>query len=216
MADIKACLFDLDGVIVDTAKFHYLAWKRLCNELGFEFTEEDNESLKGISRAESLNILLKKGGVKASEKKKEELMARKNGWYLAYIEEMRAEDALPGALDFLKAVRESGRKTALGSSSKNAFKILEALNIVELFDAVIDGTKVSKGKPDPQTFLLGAEALKVHPSGCVVFEDALAGVEAALAGGMYIVGVGDEKILHRANLVIPGFENVGIELFDKL
>lgn len=216
MADIKACLFDLDGVIVDTAKFHYFAWKRLCNELGFDFTEEDNESLKGISRAESLDILLKKGGVSASVKKKEELMARKNGWYLEYIDKMKAEDALPGTLDFLKSVRASGRKTALGSSSKNAFKILEALDIVSLFDAVIDGTKVSKGKPDPQTFLLGAEALKVHPSSCVVFEDALAGVEAALAGGMYIVGVGDEKTLNRANLVIPGFENVGIELFDKL
>jgi len=216
MADIKACLFDLDGVIVDTAKFHYLAWKRLCNELGFDFTEEDNESLKGISRAESLDILLKKGGVSASDKKKEELMARKNGWYLEDIEKMKAEDALPGTLDFLKSVRTSGRKTALGSSSKNAFKILESLNIVDLFDAVIDGTKVSKGKPDPQTFLLGAEALKVHPSSCVVFEDALAGVEAALAGGMYIVGVGDEKTLNRANLVIPGFENMGIELFDKL
>jgi beta-phosphoglucomutase len=216
MADIKACLFDLDGVIVDTAKYHYLAWKRLCNELGFDFTEEDNESLKGISRAESLDILLEKGDVSASAKKKEELMIRKNGWYLEYIDELRTKDALPGALDFLKSVRESGRKTALGSSSKNAFKILEALDIIGLFDAVIDGTKVSKGKPDPQTFLLGAEALKTHPSSCVVFEDALAGVEAALAGGMYIVGVGDENTLHRANLVIPGFENVGIELFDKL
>ncbi|MFT4770784.1 MAG: beta-phosphoglucomutase [Cryomorphaceae bacterium] len=216
MAAIKACLFDLDGVIVDTAKYHYHAWKRLCNELGFDLTEEENESLKGISRSESLDILLKKGKVSLSDKKKEELMIRKNGWYLEDINQMEADDTLPGAISFLKMVRESGRKTALGSSSKNALKILEALNIVDLFDAVIDGTKVSKGKPDPQTFQLGADALKIHPCNCVVFEDALAGVEAALAGGMFIVGVGDEQTLNRANLVIPGFENVGIELFDKL
>jgi len=216
MAEIKACLFDLDGVIVDTAKYHYKAWKRLCNELGFDLTEEENESLKGISRAESLNILLKKGKVSLSEKKKEELMIRKNGWYLEFIYKMDSDETLPGAISFLKLVRESGRKIALGSSSKNALTILEALNIVDLFDAVIDGTKVSKGKPDPQTFQLGAEALKMHPCECVVFEDAQAGVEAALAGGMVVVGVGEEQTLSRANLVIPGFENVGIELFDKL
>lgn len=216
MAEIKACLFDLDGVIVDTAKYHYKAWKRLCNELGFDLTEEENESLKGISRAESLNILLKKGKVTLSEKKKEELMTRKNGWYLEFIHEMDSDETLPGAIKFLKLVRESGRKIALGSSSKNALTILEALNIIDLFDAVIDGTKVSKGKPDPQTFQLGAEALKMHPCECVVFEDAKAGVEAALAGGMFVVGVGEKQTLNRANLVISGFENVGIELFDKL
>lgn len=216
MAEIKACLFDLDGVIVDTAKYHYLAWRRLCNELGFDLTKEENEELKGISRAESLNILLVKGGLNPTEKKKQAMMARKNEWYLDYIDEMDSSEILPGALDFLKAVKESGRKTALGSASKNSMRILEALEIVDLFDAVIDGTKVSKGKPDPQTFLLGAEALKSHPSNCVVFEDAVAGVEAALAGGMYIVGIGEETVLRRANLVIPGFENVGIEIFDKL
>lgn len=216
MAEIKACLFDLDGVIVDTAKYHFLAWRRLCNELGFDLTKEENEELKGISRAESLNILLHKGGLNPTEKKKEALMARKNEWYLEYIDKMDSSEILPGALDFLKAVKETGRKAALGSASKNSMRILEALGIVDLFDAVIDGTKVSKGKPHPQTFLLGAEALATHPSACVVFEDALAGVEAALAGGMYIIGVGDEQVLTRANLVIPGFEKVGIEILDKL
>lgn len=216
MAEIKACLFDLDGVIVDTAKFHYLAWKRLCNELGFDFSKEENEELKGISRAESLDILLEKGGVSVSDKKKEELMTRKNEWYLEYVNQMDSDETLPGAVDFIKEVRESGRKVGLGSSSKNALKILEALSILDLFDAVIDGTKVSRGKPDPQTFLLGAEALKSHPSECVVFEDAAAGVEAALAGGMYIIGIGEEKNLHRANLVLPNLENVGVELFEKL
>ncbi|MEM9051654.1 MAG: beta-phosphoglucomutase [Bacteroidota bacterium] len=216
MAEIKACLFDLDGVIVDTAKYHYQAWKRLCNELGFDLTEEENESLKGISREESLNILLKKGGVSLSDNKKTELTALKNGWYLEFIEKMTADEALPGALEFIQAAKDSGRKIALGSSSRNALKILETLEIVDLFDAVIDGTKVSRGKPDPQTFQLGAEALKMHPCECVVFEDAQAGVEAALAGGMYIIGVGDETTLNRANLTIEGFQNVGMEIFEKL
>jgi len=216
MAKINACLFDLDGVIVDTAKYHYKAWKRLCKELGFDLTEEENESLKGISREESLNILLKKGGVSVTEDEKTELRALKNSWYLEFIEKMSADEALPGALDFIEATKESGRKIAIGSSSRNALKILETLQIVDQFDAVIDGTKVSKGKPDPQTFQLGAEALRVHPCECVVFEDAVAGVEAALAGGMYIIGVGDQKTLNRANLTIQGFEHIGVEIFEKL
>ena len=160
MAEIKSCIFDLDGVLVDTAKYHYLAWKRLCNELGFDLTEAENESLKGISRAESLDILLEKGGISLSDEKKEELMTRKNGWYLEYIDKMGADEILPGALEFLKHVKSEGKKIALGSSSKNALRIIEVLGILPLFDAVIDGTKVSKGKPDPQTFQLGAEALK--------------------------------------------------------
>ncbi len=216
MAEIKSCIFDLDGVLVDTAKYHYLAWKRLCNELGFDLTEAENESLKGISRAESLDILLEKGGISLSDEKKEELMTRKNGWYLEYIDKMGADEILPGALEFLKHVKSEGKKIALGSSSKNALRIIEVLGILPLFDAVIDGTKVSKGKPDPQTFQLGAEALKTHPSECVVFEDAAAGVEAALAGGMFIVGVGDESVLNRANIVIDGFDGVDTKIFDKL
>lgn len=216
MAEIKACLFDLDGVIVDTAKYHYQAWKRLCNELGFDLSLAENESLKGVSRAESLDFLLNKGGKTLSDSRKEKLMTRKNEWYLEYIKGMNPDEALPGAISFLNSARESGRKVALGSASKNAMKILDALHITPLFDAVIDGTQVSKGKPNPQTFLLGAEALHTHPSHCVVFEDAQAGVEAALAGGMHVVGVGSKHTLSRAHLVISGFENVGIDLFDKL
>jgi beta-phosphoglucomutase len=216
MANIEACIFDLDGVIVDTAKYHYNAWKRLCNELGFDLSPEENESLKGVSRHESLNILLEKGGIKMSESKKEEYMELKNSWYIEYIDRMSADEILPGAYEFLEAVKESGRKIGLGSASKNAMRILEKLGVLPLLDAVIDGTKVQRGKPDPQTFTLGAQALGVHPSKCVVFEDAKAGVEAAIAGGMYIIGVGDPEVLSRANLVIPGFQNVGIEIFDKL
>lgn len=216
MADIKACLFDLDGVIVDTAKYHYLAWKRLCNELGFDLTEVENESLKGISRVDSLNILLKKGGVELSPEKREVLLVRKNGWYLEYIDAMTTDEILPGVLHFLKAVKASGRRMALGSASKNAMHILETLDIVSLFEAVIDGTKVTRGKPDPQTFLLGAEALGTSPAHCVVFEDAVAGVDAALAGGMYAIGVGEQSVLHKAHKVIPGFDGRGLEIFDEI
>jgi len=216
MAKIKSCLFDLDGVIVDTAKYHFLAWKRLCNELGFDLNETENENLKGISRAKSLEILLEKGKVRLSEEKREMYMERKNNWYLEYVDEMSASEILPGTLHFLNLCKEAGYHIALGSSSKNALRILEKINILELFDAVIDGTKVSKGKPDPQTFILGAEATKAHPSECVVFEDSIAGIEAGIAGGMYTVGIGNPKTLERANIVIPGFENVGLEIFEKL
>ncbi len=216
MANIKSCLFDLDGVIVDTAKYHFQAWKRLCEELGFELTEETNEKLKGISRAESLDILLEKGRVKLSDSKKALYMEKKNEWYLEYVDTMGQEEILPGVLAFLKAVRDSDRKVALGSASKNSMLILEKLDILDFFDAVIDGTKVSRGKPDPQTFTLGAEATRTHPCNCVVFEDAQAGVEAGIGAGMYTIGIGKADTLHRANIVIPGFEGVGLEIFERL
>jgi beta-phosphoglucomutase len=216
MSEITACIFDLDGVIVDTAKYHFLAWRRLCNELGFDLSEEENEALKGITRAESLDIILAKGGVTKSLAEKQVLMVRKNGWYLEYVDAMSADEILPGAHSFLKLVKASGRKISLGSSSKNAMRILEKIGVLPLFDAVIDGTKVTLGKPDPQTFLLAAEALQAAPDHCVVFEDATAGVEAALAGGMHTIGVGDPAVLRRADIVIPGFEGIGLELFNKI
>lgn len=216
MADIRACLFDLDGVIVDTAKYHYLAWRRLCNELGFDLTEEENEGLKGISRVRSLEILLEKGGVDATEAERKAMTERKNSWYLEYVDAMNADEILPGVLHFLEAVKQSGRAMALGSASRNAMPILKKVNVLRFFDAVIDGTKVTRGKPDPQTFVLGAQALGVAPAHCVVFEDAGAGVEAALAGGMYAIGVGDPVVLSKAHKVIPGFEGVGLQIFDDI
>jgi len=216
MAKIDACLFDLDGVLVDTANYHYLAWKRLCNELGFDLTEEENEELKGISRAKSLDILLDKGGIVLSNSEKEKYMAEKNAWYLDYVDQMDQDELLPGAKNFLDICKESGKKIGLGTASKNAMRIIEKLKIVDLFDVIIDGTKVSRGKPDPQTFSLGAEALKLHPSQCVVLEDSIAGIEAGIAGGMYTIGVGDPQTLNRANIVIPGFENTGLEILNDL
>jgi beta-phosphoglucomutase len=216
MADIRACLFDLDGVIVDTAHYHFLAWRRLCNELGFDLTPEENEALKGISRAESLNIILQKGGVEVSDEGKNEMMFRKNGWYLEYVNAMRPDEILPGAREFLEKVKASGRKIALGSASKNARPIIEKIEVLHLFDAIVDGNKVTRGKPDPQTFELGAWELGVEPAHCVVFEDAIAGIEAARSAGMYAIGVGQAHILNQAHIVIPGFQGVGLEIFDEL
>jgi beta-phosphoglucomutase len=216
MTEIKACLFDLDGVIVDTAKYHFIAWRELANELGFEFTEEDNERLKGVSRMTSLEILLEVGGITLPEEKKEQLAKEKNERYVSYIIKMTPDEILPGVIDFLKEIRKAGIKTAIGSASKNTPIILERLGLTSFFDAVIDGNKVSKAKPDPEVFLKGAEALDVLPSECVVFEDAAAGIEAAINGGMKCIGVGQPDILGKANMVIPGFGNFTITQLVKL
>jgi beta-phosphoglucomutase len=211
LADIKACLFDLDGVIVDTAKYHYLAWKRLANELGFDFTEEDNERLKGVSRMKSLEILLEIGGVSFDEKTKEELAAKKNAWYVEYISSMDSSEILSGVLHFLKELKENDIKISLGSVSKNAMSILSNVGIVDYFDAVIDGTKITHAKPDPEVFLKGAAELGVAPENCVVFEDAQAGIEAAINAGMFSVGVGSPEVLGRADFVIPGFDGMTLD-----
>ena len=205
----SACIFDLDGVLVDTAKYHYLAWKRLAEELGFYFSEADNERLKGVSRMASLDILLEVGGItKLSAQDKLAMADRKNSWYVEYISKMTPEEVLPGALDFLQQVKAAGVKIALGSASKNAGMILQRTNIAPFFDVVIDGSKVSNAKPDPEIFLLGARELGVPPSECIVFEDAAAGIEAAIRAGMKCVGVGKPAILHRATIVIPGFDGI--------
>ena len=213
MAEIKACLFDLDGVIVDTAKYHYLAWKRLAAELGFEFTKEDNERLKGVSRMESLDILLEIGGVTFDAAKKEEMAAKKNQWYVEYVSKMNSSEILPGVIDFLKVLKENNIKTALGSVSKNAMLILKNIGLLKYLDAVIDGTKITNAKPHPEVFLKGAEKLGVDPSECVVFEDAQAGIEAAINAGMYSIGVGSPIILNKANFVISSFNEMSL---DKL
>lgn len=211
MSRIQACLFDLDGVLVDTAVYHYRAWKRLAGELGFDFTEKDNERLKGISRMDSLDILLDIGGLELDEAAKQELADRKNRYYLDYIMQMDESAVLPGALDFLAACRSSGIKTALGSASKNAMAILERTGLIPQFDAIIDGNRTAKAKPDPEVFLLGAQELGAEPSACVVFEDAEAGIEAARRAGMRCIGIGSPDILHRADRVVPSLAEVTVE-----
>lgn len=216
MKDVKACIFDLDGVIVDTAKYHYLAWRRLAEMLGFEFTEKDNERLKGVSRVRSLEILLEVGGKAATDKQKEEWARMKNEWYVDYITKMGADEILPGVVSFLTQIREKGIKTALGSASKNADLILGRLGLKEYFDAIVDGTKVSAAKPDPEVFVVGAQLLSVDPSECVVFEDAEAGIEAAKAGGMFAVGIGSADVLKDADIVVSGLSVLDYEKFMNL
>lgn len=211
MSDIKACIFDLDGVIVDTAVYHYKAWKRLANELSFDFTEEANEKLKGISRKESLDLILGWGGVDKSEAERAELATSKNSWYVEMISEMTPAEILPGTLEFLEALKAAGYKIALGSASKNAGFILDKVGLTPYFDAIVDGNLVTASKPDPQVFLKGAEMLGIEPSACVVFEDAIAGIEAAKAGGMKVIGIGQPATLTGADLVIPGLHEMNIE-----
>ena len=216
MSTIKACIFDLDGVIVDTAVYHYKAWKRLANELGFDFTEEANEKLKGVSRTRSLELILQWGGVTKTDAEKEELATRKNNWYVEMISHMTPEEILPGAKEFLQACIDAGIKTALGSASKNSMTILQKTGIAHFFNAVIDGNKVSKPKPDPEVFLKGAEELNIPPANCVVFEDAIAGVEAAIAGGMKVVGIGSPEVLGEANLVVKGLNEMNLDKLRSL
>lgn len=201
---MKGAIFDLDGVIVDTAKYHYLAWRALAKRLGFDFTEEDNERLKGVSRMESLRILLEIGGIEAGEVDRLEMAEMKNREYVSSISKLDPSEILPGAREYLELLRGRGVKIALGSASQNAAFILSRLGIARLFDAVIDGTKVSQAKPDPEVFLAASEALGLRPSECVVFEDAAAGVQAGKAAGCKVVGIGSSDILHQADRVIAG------------
>ncbi len=173
----KAVLFDLDGVIVDTAKHHYIAWRALASELGFEFTEQDNERLKGVSRMDSLNILLEVGGLALPEDEKQQLAAKKNDQYVKAIKQMDETEILPGVTAFLTALKAAGISFALGSASKNAPIILNQIGLYDAFDAIVDGNVIEKAKPDPEVFLKGAELLGVAPEACVVFEDAQAGIE---------------------------------------
>lgn len=205
---VKGALFDLDGVLVDTAKYHYLAWKWLADQWGFEFTESDNERLKGVSRTRSLEIVLEIGGIELSEEEKQRKAEEKNERYLQYIRQMDETELLPGAKQYLLRLKERGVRIALGSASKNASFILEKVGITELFDAVIDGTKVSNAKPDPEVFLAGCRELRLQPEECVVFEDAEAGIEAAIAAGIYVVGIGSPDILGNADIVISGLDEL--------
>ena len=192
---IKGFLFDLDGVIVDTAVFHFQAWRRLAQKLGGDFTEEQNEQLKGVSRVDSLNKIIEWTGATVSDEEFQSLMVEKNEWYLELVQGLGPQDALPGALNFLQTAYDQGVRIALGSASKNAPMILEKLGITPLFTAIIDGNNVVNGKPHPEVFLKGAEALGLEPSECVVFEDSIAGVQAAKTGGMSSVGIGDAETL---------------------
>lgn len=209
-------IFDLDGVIVDTAKYHYLAWKKLANALGFDFTEEQNELFKGVSRKRCLEILLDIGGIKATEAQFNIWMVEKNEDYLEYIENMDASEILPDVPKVLNHLKRKGVPIALGSASKNAGPILQKVQLLPYFDVLVDGNNVTKAKPDPEVFLIAAAKLGVHPENCVVFEDAVAGIEAANNAGMISIGIGDADVLSKADYNFQDFTEIKLDFLDRL
>jgi beta-phosphoglucomutase len=206
---IRGFIFDLDGVLTDTAEYHYLGWKRLADEAGIPFTREDNEALRGVSRRESLMRMLK--GRTLPEAQLQELMERKNRYYHESIQKISPQDLLPGAKELLEEICAAGFKTAIGSASKNAKPVIERLGIANLIDAIADGYSVARQKPAPDLFLFAAQELGLPPSECVVFEDAAAGIEAARAGGFHTVGLGPPSRVGDAGVVLPDLKGVHLQ-----
>ena len=214
MSKIKGYIFDLDGVIVDTAKYHYNSWRKLANTLGFDVTEEQNENLKGVSRKESLEYILSIGNLTFPDKEKVKLAELKNSWYVASISNMDDSELLPGAKKLLQELKTNNLGISLGSASKNSERILKSTGIFDMFDAIIDGTKTTESKPHPQVFLMGAEALKLQPNECVVFEDSINGVKAANTGGFISIGVGNADTLKEADFVLPNLDGCTIQKIE--
>lgn len=212
----KAFIFDLDGVIVDTAKYHYLAWQKIASELGIEFTLEHNELLKGVSRVRSLDIILELGKVEASQEDKDKWLIQKNEDYLSYLVDMDESEILPGVLPVLKFLKEQNQPIALGSASKNARPILDKTGILHYFNAIVDGNDVSNAKPDPEVFLIAAKLLKTKPENSIVFEDSVAGIQAANIGKMVSVGIGEESVLHEAQYIFKDFTHIDLSFLEAL
>lgn len=213
---IKGCIFDLDGVIVDTAHYHYLAWKRLAHELGHHLTEQENELLKGVSRMKSLEIILDYAGVSLNQEHKEMLANRKNAWFVEYVERMAPDEIFPGVKPLIRDLRLHGIRIGLASSSKNAGTVIRLLGIENEFDAIVDGSMIRYTKPHPEIFLLTARKLGLHPKECVVIEDAEAGVEAALAAGMKCVGIGSPQQLQKADKIFSKTSEFKLETLREL
>ncbi|WP_395045219.1 beta-phosphoglucomutase [Flavobacterium sp.] len=212
----KAFIFDLDGVIVDTAKYHFLAWQKLAQELGIEFTPEHNEELKGVSRVRSLDIILQLGNVTASQEDKNKWLVQKNEDYLSYLVNMDESELLPGVLPVLHYLKDKNQLIALGSASKNARPILEKTGILDLFDAIVDGNDVVNAKPDPEVFLQAAKLLNATWENSIVFEDSVAGIQAANTANMISVGIGDDKILHEAKYNFKDFTFIDVSFIEAL
>ena len=212
----KAFIFDLDGVIVDTARYHYLAWQKIANQLGIEFTPEHNEQLKGVSRVRSLDIILEIGNISASQEDKNVWLNQKNNDYLSYLTDIDQSEVLPGVMPILEYLKTKKQKMALGSASKNARPILEKTGIFHYFDAIVDGNDVTNAKPDPEVFLQAAKLLGAKPENAIVFEDSLAGVQAANAGKMTSVGIGDAAILHEAKYIFKDFTYMDTSFIDSM
>lgn len=212
----KTFIFDLDGVIVDTAKYHFLAWQRLAAQIGIEFTPEHNEQLKGVSRIKSLDLILGLGNIEATQSQKNEWLIQKNTEYLTYIDEMDESEILPGVMPILEYLKQHKHNIVLGSASKNAKLILQKAKIIDYFDAIVDGNDVSNAKPDPEVFLQGAR--KVNDTACnsIVFEDAVAGIQAANLAKMISIGIGDKEVLHEADYIFSDFTFIDITFIENL
>lgn len=197
---IKGFIFDLDGVITDTAELHYLAWKNLADSMHWVFDREVNEKLRGVSRMDSINIIKEHNGAAVSDEKLVELATLKNDLYVESLNQMTPSDYLPGAQELLNLLRKEGFLVALGSASKNSAKVLTQLGAKKYFDVIGDGNSVSKSKPAPDIFLYGAEKLGLEPDECIVYEDAESGVDAARSGGFHSVGIGPEERVGHADV----------------
>jgi len=216
MTNNKAFIFDLDGVIVDTAKYHFLAWQKLSQKLGIEFTPEHNELLKGVSRVRSLDIILELGGINASQEDKDKWLFQKNEDYLSYLVDIDENEILPGVLPILHYLKDNNQLIALGSASKNARPILEKTGILSLFDAIVDGNDVSNAKPDPEVFLQAAKKLNARNENSIVFEDSVAGIQAANIANMTSIGIGEATTLYEANYIFNDFTFIDISFIETL
>ena len=212
----KAFIFDLDGVIVDTAKYHYLAWKKIADTLNIDFTHQHNELLKGVSRVRSLEIILGLGNVEATEEQKNEWLNQKNEDYLAYIDKMDDSEILPGVMRVLNFLKDNNQPIILGSASKNARPILEKVQILNYFDDIVDGNDVSNAKPDPEVFIVGARKANQTNENSIVFEDSVAGIEAANTAKMTSIGIGEASILNEAKFNFNNFEEISEDFLAEL
>lgn len=212
----RGYIFDLDGVIVDTAKYHFLAWKKLANSIGIDFSQEQNEQLKGVSRVKSLEKILAWGNKTISAAHFTRLMTSKNDDYLLHVHEMSESEILPDVIKILNFLGNESQPVALGSASKNARLILNKVNLIDKFEAIVDGTNVSKAKPDPEVFLIAAKQLGMPPEDCIVFEDSVAGVQAANSAYMISVGIGDAKILHEADYIFRDFTEISTDFLKEV
>lgn len=204
----KAFIFDLDGVIVFTDSLHYKAWKQLADKWGIYFDESINNRLRGVSRMDSLNIILERYDGTFSEEEKEKMAEEKNSIYRELLKTMTPADVADSVRTTLQALRSRGYRLAIGSSSKNAKFILEKVELSDAFDAISDGTNITKSKPDPEVFLKAAEYLKVEPGDCFVVEDARAGIDAAKSGGMTAIGIGEAASYEKADITIREFSDL--------
>ncbi len=211
-SSIKAVIFDLDGVLVDTARYHDQAWEELATGFGYALTEADRHALKGRSRADSLEYILEQAGWEdADPAQKSRWLQAKNARYLELVEGLTPQDAAEGAQDLLVQLREAGIKLALGSASQNATKVLSKIGMEGAFDSVVDGTRTTRSKPDPQVFEMAASDLGLDPKDCLVIEDAPAGIEAALAGGFRTIGLGDPVVLAQAHRVVASLMELSLD-----